>query len=184
MPDTGTWVVVPVFNEETVIADVVAEIRTVFPNVVCVDDGSRDASAEQIAGTPAHLVRHPINLGQGASLQTGIEYALRRGAERIVTFDADGQHDVHDAERMAELIRGGTADVVLGSRFLEPTEPVPALKRLVLRTVAALSPASRKLRLRRWRPPPPPGRLIHPLRGWRPAPPSAPGGPSGRSPRG
>lgn len=147
MPDTGTWVVVPVFNEGTVIADVVTEIRTVFPNVVCVDDGSRDTSAEQIAGTPAHLVRHPINLGQGASLQTGIEYALRRGAERIITFDADGQHDVHDAERMAELVRGGIADVVLGSRFLESAEPVPALKRLVLRTVAALSPASRKLRL-------------------------------------
>lgn len=147
MPDTGTWVVVPVFNEETVIADVVAEIGTVFPNVVCVDDGSRDSSAERIAGTPAHLVRHPINLGQGASLQTGIEYALRRGAQRIVTFDADGQHDVADAARMADLVREGTVDVVLGSRFLGSGEPVPALKRLVLRTVAALSPASRKLRL-------------------------------------
>lgn len=147
VPDTGTWVVVPVFNEETVIADVVDEIGTVFPNVVCVDDGSRDGSAERIAGTSAHLVRHPINLGQGASLQTGIDYALRRGAERIVTFDADGQHDVGDAERMAALVVDGTADVVLGSRFLQPTEPVPTLKRLVLRTAAALSPSGRRLGL-------------------------------------
>jgi glycosyltransferase involved in cell wall biosynthesis len=145
--DTGTWVVVPVYNEDTVIADVVAEIRTAFPNVVCVDDGSRDSSAERIAGTEAHLVRHPINLGQGASLQTGIDYALLNGAERIVTFDADGQHDVADAVRMAAILRSGEADVVLGSRFLESTEPVPPLKRLVLRTVAALSPASRKLKL-------------------------------------
>ncbi|SFN16686.1 Glycosyl transferase family 2 [Pseudonocardia ammonioxydans] len=145
--DTGTWVVVPVYNEETVIADVVDEIRVRFPNVVCIDDGSRDASAERIAGTRAHLVKHPINLGQGASLQTGIDYALRRGAERIVTFDADGQHDVADAARMVEIVRSGEADVVLGSRFLDSTEPVPVLKRLVLRTVAALSPASRKLKL-------------------------------------
>lgn len=145
--DTGTWVVVPVYNEETVIADVVDEIRVRFPNVVCIDDGSRDASAERIAGTRAHLVKHPINLGKGASLQTGIDYALRRGAERIVTFDADGQHDVADAARMVEIIRSGEADVVLGSRFLDSTEPVPVLKRLVLRTVAALSPASRKLKL-------------------------------------
>jgi glycosyltransferase involved in cell wall biosynthesis len=145
--DTGTWVVVPVYNEETVIAEVVDGIRTRFPNVVCVDDGSRDASAERIAGTAAHLVKHPINLGQGASLQTGIDYALRRGAERIVTFDADGQHDIDDAHRMAELVRTGQADVVLGSRFLESTEPIPLLKRIVLRTVAALSPSSRKLKL-------------------------------------
>lgn len=145
--DNGTWVVVPVYNEETVIAEVVTEIRTRFPNVVCVDDGSRDASAEQIAGTPAHLVKHPINLGQGASLQTGIDYALRQGAERVVTFDADGQHDIADAARMVEIIRSGEADVVLGSRFLDSTEPVPPLKRLVLRTVAALSPSSRKLKL-------------------------------------
>ncbi|MBP2364679.1 glycosyltransferase family 2 protein [Pseudonocardia parietis] len=145
--DNGTWVVVPVYNEETVIAEVVTEIRTRFPNVVCIDDGSRDASAERIAGTPAHLVKHPINLGQGASLQTGIDYALRQGAERVVTFDADGQHDIADAARMVEIIRSGEADVVLGSRFLDSTEPVPPLKRLVLRTVAALSPSSRKLKL-------------------------------------
>ncbi len=147
MPNTDAWVVVPVYNEGTVVADVIAEIVERFPNVVCVDDGSRDDSAERIAGTPAHLVRHPINLGQGASLQTGIDYALRRGAAFVVTFDADGQHSVEDAERMVEVARGGDADVVLGSRFLESDADIPALKRLVLRTVAALSPASRKLRL-------------------------------------
>lgn len=147
MPNTDTWVVVPVYNEETVIADVIAELGTRFSNVVCIDDGSRDASTEKIAATDAHLVRHPINLGQGASLQTGIDYALRRGAAFVVTFDADGQHDVADAERMLEVARSGEADVVLGSRFLESTEEVPGLKRLVLRAVVALSPASRKLGL-------------------------------------
>lgn len=145
--DTGTWVVIPVYNEEAVIADVVSEVGAHFPNIACIDDGSRDGSADRIASTSAHLIRHPINLGQGASLQTGIEYALRRNAERIVTFDADGQHDVEDAVRMVEFLIRDRADVVLGSRFLGSSEPVPVLKRLVLRTVATLSPASRKLKL-------------------------------------
>ncbi len=147
MPNTDTWVVVPVYNEGTVVADVIAEIVERFPNVVCVDDGSRDDSAERVAGTDAHLVRHPINLGQGASLQTGIDYALRRGADYFVTFDADGQHSVDDAERMVDIAREGDVDVVLGSRFLEVGEDIPRLKRFVLRTVAALSPSSRKLKL-------------------------------------
>jgi polyprenyl-phospho-N-acetylgalactosaminyl synthase len=145
--NTDTWVVVPVYNEGTVVADVIEEIVETFPNIVCVDDGSRDDSAERIAGTAAHLVRHPINLGQGASLQTGIDYALRRGAEYLVTFDADGQHSVTDAEHMVDIARGGDVDVVLGSRFLETVDDIPALKKLVLRTVAALSPSSRKLKL-------------------------------------
>ncbi|MDQ4117967.1 MAG: glycosyltransferase family 2 protein [Actinomycetota bacterium] len=147
VPNADTWVVVPVYNEETVVADVIAEIGETFDHVVCVDDGSRDGSAERIAGTAAHLVRHPINLGQGASLQTGIDYALRRGADYLVTFDADGQHSVADAERMVDIVRRDDVDVVLGSRFLETAEDVPALRKLVLRTVAALSPSSRRLRL-------------------------------------
>ncbi len=147
VPNADTWVVVPVYNEETVVADVIAEIGEMFDHVVCVDDGSRDGSAERIAGTAAHLVRHPINLGQGASLQTGIDYALRRGADYLVTFDADGQHSVADAERMVDIVRRDDVDVVLGSRFLETAEDVPALRKLVLRTVAALSPSSRRLRL-------------------------------------
>jgi glycosyltransferase involved in cell wall biosynthesis len=147
VPNADTWVVVPVYNEATVVADVIAEIGEHFDNVVCIDDGSRDDSAERIAGTAAHLVRHPINLGQGASLQTGIDYALRRGAQYLVTFDADGQHSVTDAERMVDVARGGDVDVVLGSRFLDSVEDIPALKKLVLRTVAALSPSSRRLRL-------------------------------------
>ncbi|WP_298182506.1 glycosyltransferase family 2 protein [Saccharomonospora sp.] len=142
------WVVIPVYNEGQVIADVVEHVLETFPNVVCVDDGSGDDSADKIAGTGAHLVRHPINLGQGAALQTGLSYALARsGAEYFVTFDADGQHQVSDAERMIEVARAGDADAVLGSRFLEKSGQVPWLKRVALRTAVALSPNVRKLRL-------------------------------------
>jgi glycosyltransferase involved in cell wall biosynthesis len=141
------WLVIPVYNEETVIADVVANALKTFPNIVCVDDGSRDDSARKVAGTGAYLVKHPVNLGQGAALQTGVSYALNQGAQYIVMFDADGQHRVEDAEAMVAVARSGEADVVLGSRFLHANEQIPALKRAVLRTVVALSPTSRKLQL-------------------------------------
>ncbi len=142
------WIVVPVFNEQAVIGTVVEEVLQTFPNIVCVDDGSSDGSADVIAMSGAHLVRHPINLGQGAALQTGLTYArARAGAKYFVTFDADGQHRVEDALTMLATARSGTADVVLGSRFLENADTVPWLKRQVLRLAAAASPSARRLRL-------------------------------------
>jgi glycosyltransferase involved in cell wall biosynthesis len=142
------WLVVPVYNEAPVIADVVREVRATFPNVVCVDDGSKDRSAEQIRVSGAHLVRHPVNLGQGAALQTGVDYARAQpGAQYFVTFDADGQHQVKDVERMVERLRHEPLDIVLGTRFHGETDHIPFLKRLVLKTVVLLSPALRKLKL-------------------------------------
>jgi len=142
------WVVIPVYNEATVIVDVVEGLLPIFPNVVCVDDGSRDASAECIVRTTAHLVSHPVNLGQGAALQTGLDYALLQpGSEYFVTFDADGQHRVEDAVRLVRVVRDGSADVALGSRFLDGTEQVPWLRRTMLKTIAVLSPAARRLQL-------------------------------------
>jgi glycosyltransferase involved in cell wall biosynthesis len=143
-----TWIIMPVYNEAEVVADVVQDVLVAFPNVVCVDDGSRDSSSASIAGTKAHLVRHPINLGQGAALQTGLRYALaRRGARYFVTFDADGQHQVADAVQMMEVARSGEVDVVLGSRFLADRQHVPWLKRAVLQAVVGLSPNARRLHL-------------------------------------
>jgi glycosyltransferase involved in cell wall biosynthesis len=142
------WIVIPVYNEAAVVADVVTHVQQTFPNVVCVDDGSADESAVRVLETGAHLVRHPVNLGQGAALETGLRYALARdGAQYFVTFDADGQHQVQDVVRMLDVARSGQADVVLGSRFLGTSESVPWLKRLALRTAVLLSPTSRQLRL-------------------------------------
>ena len=146
--DDDVWVVIPVYNEAPMIASVVDDLVRTFPNVVCVDDGSSDASASEIAGSPAHLVRHPVNLGQGAALQTGLSYALARpGARFFVTFDADGQHRVEDVVGMVSILRAGDADVVLGSRFLEQRAEMPLLKRFVLRLAVLLSPTTRRLRL-------------------------------------
>ena len=69
------WIVVPAFNEASVIGDVIADVRSVFDHVVCVDDGSRDDTGDVALRAGAHVVRHPVNLGQGAAIQTGVEYA-------------------------------------------------------------------------------------------------------------
>jgi glycosyltransferase involved in cell wall biosynthesis len=144
----ATWLVIPVYNEGPVVSEVAEDALGTFKHVVCVDDGSRDESPDSIRRTGAHLIQHPINLGQGAALQTGISYALEQSScSYIVTFDADGQHRVSDALRMVELLDSGSCDVVLGSRFLTGAAGVPPAKRLVLRSAAALSPTSRRLRL-------------------------------------
>ncbi|KJQ53654.1 glycosyltransferase family 2 protein [Microbacterium sp. SA39] len=134
-PDPHTWVVVPLFNEATVISGVIATLLPHFPNVVCIDDGSTDDSLEAARAAGAHLVEHPINLGQGAALQTGIDYALAQpGCEYIVTFDADGQHRVDDAIAMVAAARESGAAIVFGSRFLDDRTNPGWMKRVILKT--------------------------------------------------
>jgi glycosyltransferase involved in cell wall biosynthesis len=146
---SGVWIIIPAFNEAQVIGDVVADLRSVFANGVCVDDGSRDDTAGVALRSGAHVVRHPVNLGQGAAIQTGVEYARRRsGAAVFATFDADGQHRVKDVARMAQRLARGDADIVIGTRFAgENNTGTPPLKRLILRAAAWLSPSSRRLGL-------------------------------------
>jgi glycosyltransferase involved in cell wall biosynthesis len=126
-------VVLPAYNEGRVIAHVVAELREHWPEVVVVDDGSADDTAGQARGAGAFVVRHAVNRGQGAALQTGITLALRRGASCIVTFDSDGQHRAEDVGRLVAPIAGGIADVALGTRFAGAQAAVPAGRRLLLR---------------------------------------------------
>lgn len=142
------WLVVPLYNEAVVIGDVVAAARAAFPKIVCVDDGSRDESATVAERAGAVVVRHPVNLGQGAALQTGLEYALSDPRMRYaVTFDADGQHQLADVVVMLERIRRGDVQVVFGSRFLDDRTRAGALKKLVLRAAVAYTNATTGTRL-------------------------------------
>lgn len=145
----GAWIVIPAFNEASVIGEVVADVRSIFDNVVCVDDGSIDDTGEIARRAGAHLVRHPINLGQGAAIQTGVEYARKQpGAEVFATFDADGQHRVKDLAAMVDRLRAGDVDVVIGTRFgTQQVARPPLLKRIVLQTAARLSRRGRRLGL-------------------------------------
>jgi len=144
----NVWIVVPAFNEAGVIGDVITDVRSVFTNVVCVDDGSEDGTGDIARRAGAHLVRHPVNLGQGAAIQTGVEYARRQpGAQVFATFDADGQHRVKDLVTMIERLETDGVDVVIGTRFGPGVSRPPLLKRVVLQTAARLSPRGRRLGL-------------------------------------
>ena len=143
-----TCLVVPVYNEGAVVRRVLEQAMTVFPHIVCVDDGSTDNSADEIRSTGSVLVQHPINLGQGAALQTGIEYGLLDESIRyFVTFDSDGQHQVDDVARMVDTLREGSVDIVFGSRFLSETVEVTGLRKAVLKLAVAYTNATSGVRL-------------------------------------
>jgi glycosyltransferase involved in cell wall biosynthesis len=85
------------------------------------------------------VLRHPVNIGQGGALRTGIEFALAQGATQVCTFDADGQHDPASIDSMREALRESNADVALGSRFLGASIGMPALKRFTLKVGIAIT---------------------------------------------
>ncbi len=130
----GTYVVLMAFNEERVIRDVVQRVLALNVHVVVVDDASTDGTVSQLRGLPITVLRHAINLGQGAATQTGVEFALARGARYLVTFDADGQHDENDIPRLVRVLTREHRDVALASRFLgREALGMPRSKRLLLK---------------------------------------------------
>jgi len=150
MPDDSladAWLVVPLYDEAEVIGPVLREALATFPRIVVVDDGSSDASAARARETGARVLEHPVNLGQGAALQTGITYALAHGARYVVTFDADGQHQVADAAAMVRRAREERLGAVLGSRFLDDRTRAGLLKRVVLRLAVWFTNATTGMRL-------------------------------------
>ncbi len=128
----SVWVVVAAYNEAPVIAGVVSGIRRTGYRVVLVDDGSSDRTGDIALAAGAVVVRHPINLGQGAALQTGIDYALQRGADALVTFDADGQHSPAYISALLAAIEEPGLDFALGSRFLRVGTRLPTSRRILL----------------------------------------------------
>lgn len=146
--ETHAWVVVPLFNEAEVIGSVIEDLTHHFKHVVCVDDGSSDNSAAIAERAGARVLRHPLNLGQGAALQTGFDYvSAHKGATHVVTFDADGQHRVSDALEMLELARRKRISVLFGSRFLDKRSKPGLKKRMVLKVAVLMTRAITGLRL-------------------------------------
>ncbi|MCZ7657939.1 MAG: glycosyltransferase [Xanthobacteraceae bacterium] len=144
-PEPDVWIVIPAYDEAGMIGRVVADLGSLGHRIVVVDDGSRDATAARAREAGAVLVRHPINLGQGAALQTGIDFALRQDARAIVTFDADGQHRGTDIPRLLDSLKD--ADFALGSRFLGGAAGMPPLRRLLLRAATLFTRLSTRLDL-------------------------------------
>lgn len=116
-----TFIVIPAKDESKYISHVISRVlEQGYDNIIVVDDGSKDETAE-IASKfkTVHVLRHWVNLGPGASTYTGIRHAIANGAERIVTLDADNQHDPSDINRLVETLYHEDFDMVMGSRFLK-----------------------------------------------------------------
>lgn len=116
-----TFIIIPAYNEEQTIAGVLDKIQTVgYKNIIVIDDGSTDKTSRIAENKNVIVLRHLINRGLGGALGTGVQAAVSLGADIIVTFDADGQHDVLDIEKLIKPIKERKADVVIGSRLLNP----------------------------------------------------------------
>ncbi len=150
MACSSVWVVIPAYNEAQVLGGVLEELLDYNRsyNIVVVDDGSSDGTAAVASGFAVHLLVHPVNLGQGASLATGIEYALREKAEIIVTFDSDGQMRPEDVGALVSEVEKSDIDVALGSRFLgSPPSGMSRAKRLTLKLATIFTRLSTGLKL-------------------------------------
>ncbi len=127
----GIFLVVPAFNEEKTVSQIIEGIAEKGYNVILVNDGSADSTLELATESKRkypnqiYVVSHVINRGLGAALKTGMTVALNKGAKYIVTFDADGQHEIDDIPAVVEPLQLGTADAVIGSR---PFEDMPLSK--------------------------------------------------------
>ena len=128
------FVIIPAFNEAAVIGSVIAEVQRYCDRVIVVDDCSSDATGKAARDAGAIVIRHAINRGAGAAMQTGLDYALSKGARVIVTLDADGQHNAADIPALVLPIDSRAADFALGSRFLDQAgSNVPPLRKLLLK---------------------------------------------------
>ena len=128
------WIVIAAYNEEKRISHVIHSLKEQgYPNIVVVNDGSKDKTGAAAEQTGAIVLNHVINRGQGAALKTGMEFALRNNAEIIVTFDADGQHQANEISLLTTPIHHGEVEASLGSRFLDKKSNVSWHRKIMLK---------------------------------------------------
>lgn len=133
------WIVIPAYNEEKKIVEVIKGLKeNGYNNIVIIDDGSKDKTYQNAVSQDVSVLHHVINRGQGAALKTGIDYALSKGADIIVTFDADGQHRAEDISKLIKPIEDGKVSVALGNRFLGKDSNTPFIRKTFLKGGAFL----------------------------------------------
>ena len=133
MQNKDVCVLLPFYNEGNVLKDVISNLKNKNYFVLGIDDGSTDNSLEVAKSLGIQVLRHPTNLGQGAALQSGIEFArLNPNFKYFVTFDSDGQHKVENIEHVLQPIIEDKADIVFGTRFQDDKTKFPFIKRIIL----------------------------------------------------
>ena len=130
------FVIIPAYNENAIIKTVINNLLPFQYTVVVIDDGSSESLLPILQNSSVYYIRHKVNLGQGASLQTGIDFAVSKKAAYIITFDADGQHLASDIEKLLQPLINNKADIVSGSRFLEGASHNMSFMRKVLLQLA------------------------------------------------
>jgi len=136
MSKENIYIIIPAYNESATIQRVIANlINCHFTEIIVVDDGSIDNTAQIASTTGVEVLRHLINRGQGAALRTGIEYTLKNyNPDIIVTFDADGQHKASEISKLCNPLLNESVDIVLGSRFLDNKTEMPYLRKVMLKS--------------------------------------------------
>jgi len=130
-----TAVLIPAYNEEKGIVQLIEEIIKFVPDVIVVDDGSVDATADAVAGTGAFLLKRPKNQGKGAALKTGFDYILSKDFDSVLIMDADGQHAPADIPLFFEKFRRTNADLIVGNR-MEKITNMPLIRRLTNKSMS------------------------------------------------
>ena len=144
----NVYILIPVFNEEKQIKNVINSLRKTFKNIIAVNDGSTDSSKEILQSLDIITLNHSINLGQGAAISTGFKYIQKlEHADAVITFDADGQHSYNDAIAFAEEILNCKEEIIFGSRFIDNKSNVPFIKKVVLSIVVAFTNRLSKINL-------------------------------------
>jgi glycosyltransferase involved in cell wall biosynthesis len=133
------YIIIPAYNEASLIPLVLKDlINNGYKNIIVVDDGSTDNTSDIVKNFNVDLIRHPVNMGPGAAIKTGIDYALLKNAQIMITFDADGQHLAKDIPNLISPIINNQAEITLGNRFINNMSNVPVFKKIILKTGAFL----------------------------------------------
>lgn len=130
---------IPAFNEEKNIGPIVAALKKKYDHVIVCDDGSSDMTGIIASSLGAHVIRHENNLGYGSAIKTIFNEARKVGGDILVTFDADGQHQISEIDPMLKPISENKADIVIGSRFLGKATHLPTYRKIGIKTITGLT---------------------------------------------
>jgi glycosyltransferase involved in cell wall biosynthesis len=130
---------IPAYNEEKNIAKIILRIQSIADKVLVCNDGSSDLTGAIAEKMGAIVINHPKNMGYGAAIRSLFLKSKELDADILVTFDADGQHRVEDIAKLLEPIKNNTADIVIGSRFLDDKTKIPKYREMGIKTITSIS---------------------------------------------
>ena len=132
---------IPAYNEEKNIASIIVKLKKIVNTIIICDDGSTDTTAEIAKELGVVVISHSKNQGYGAAIKTIFLEAKNKQVDILITFDADGQHQIKDISKVIEPINSDNADVVIGSRFLDNQTQIPTYRKIGVKAITQLTNA-------------------------------------------